>query len=236
MESLIDNRVVEYFFIVVSSATTTKNTSVSILRCFVEAQHRLVQDDTRLLLLRLCEIEFDRCFAVEDEDHDRDLSFVNIHRVDRSLVVLERSIDDDDEVTNLEVALELGFLLSDTAFDHAVLFGRNGDGDIARADESRDVWCVPDQVPTLVRHDHVYKDVSGEELLLFLDGITLLEGQLLLLGDLDIKDKLTHPKRLNTLEEGFAYSVFVSGVRMNDVPISTRIGVLFDILRHSDFR
>ena len=48
-----------------------------------------------------------------------------IDRIDRTLVVLEWPIHDDDEITNLEVTLKLGCLLTHTSLYNTELFWGN---------------------------------------------------------------------------------------------------------------
>src|SRR3989338_652031 len=92
--------------------------------------------------LHLGEIQFDRRLAVEDEHHHGELPLVYVYRVHRAFVVLEGAVDNDDKVADLEVALELRFLLAHPPLNDAEFLRGDGDGDVARSHEARDVRSI----------------------------------------------------------------------------------------------
>src|SRR3990167_1709502 len=100
-----------------------------------------------LFLPNLREVQLHRRLAVEDEHHDGEFALVHVDRIHRAFVVLERTVHDDDQVSHLEVALELRLLLADATLDNAEFLRSDGDWDIAGAHETRDVRGVSDQVP-----------------------------------------------------------------------------------------
>src|SRR5215203_7410441 len=170
--------------------------------CVVAVCRRYVRPAGRayvLDLLHLVERELDRRLTSEDRHQDLELLRVGVDLVDRRRQRGERAVHDRDGLADLEVGgpglddLLLLLLLRREELQDLVE-GQRG-GPVGVADEARHAGGVADRAPGLVGEVHADQDVAGEEVLLDLLALAVLDDGLLALRDLHLEDEVLHVQR-----------------------------------------
>src|SRR2546430_13795320 len=122
----------------------------------------------------LQEIELDRRLPAEHVDQHFELALLRVDLVDLAEEVREGSVHHPDALAQLELDPDLRLLL-DLLQDRAQLVLVQGHRLVAGADEAGDAGRVPDDVPGLVGHDHLDQDVAGEDPLLDVPALAVLD-------------------------------------------------------------
>ena len=123
-----------------------------------------------LLFLDIGEADLDRCLASEKINIDRNGLSLGVDVRDKTFRIFPGAGNDDDHVVLLKINK---ILLLRSAFDlaaadsersHLIRCKRNGLA--SRSHKSGDTAGVSDDIPGVVIHDHINKNISGEHLLL----------------------------------------------------------------------
>src|SRR5438270_1316701 len=143
-------------------------------------------------LLDLQEVELDRRLAAEHVDQHLELAPLGVDVVDLAVEVGEGAVHDPDALPDLELDPDLGRLLLHLLLDRLDLLLLEGHGLVPGADEAGHAGGVADDVPGLVRHHHLDQDVAGEDPLLDVPALAVLDLDLVLHGDQDLEDPVVH--------------------------------------------
>ena len=103
-----------------------------------------------------------------------------------------------------------------------------GDSLVGLAHEASDAADVADQVPSIVRHDHLDEDIAGKYLPLhFLHHAGLGDLGDRLHRDLGLEDHVLHPAVHHGFFDGGLYRVFIAGIGMCHIPLCVISHVLY---------
>src|ERR1700744_2999290 len=200
---------------------------------------RPLRRPTPYLNLRdLGEAQFDRCFAAEDGHQHLEFLLFGVDLVDRRRQRGERSVHDGDRFADGVVDLDhrtlqlnpgargargaldglLGRTLRKQELDHVVEHECRGAR--RRADESGDARGVTHRGPRVVGQVHPHQDVARQHLAVDLLALAVLDLGDLFGGDFHLEDVVADVQVLHTrLEIGF-HLVLVTGVGVDDVPVT----------------
>src|SRR6185369_4411160 len=174
-----------------------------------------------LHLLDLYEFHLDGRRTSEDGDRNLERAFVGADLFDDAAEIRERTVDDFDLLSDFECDLgfrprgpflELNRDLLDFLLRNRRRVGRT-------ADETRDFRRARDRVPGVVGqlhlHEHVTRvQVARRSALLSLDELDDLLGR-----NQRLAEEVFLPERTNALLELPPHALFISGVRVHDVPL-----------------
>ena len=169
------------------------------------------------------EVEFDGGFAAEDGDEDPDFALAFVQVVYRAQEIGERSFDDFDGFADGKGGFVFGSGLGHK-FHDGVDFGfGQGSGLLTDADKAGYPLCGTDCQPGIVVDDHFDQHVAGEEL--FFDGffLAVMNFDLVLGGDQQLKHLVFQIHGFDPGGEGEGDFVFVAGVGVDNVPVSLGI-------------
>src|ERR1700738_512353 len=173
---------------------------------------------TSVNFLDLQEVELDRRLPAEHVDEHLQLALLGVDLVDLAEEVGEGAVHDADALAQLELDPDLRLLL-DLLQDRAKLVLVQRDRLVAGADEAGHPWRVPDDVPGLVGHHHLDQDVTGEDPLLDVAALAVLDLDLILCWDQDLEDLVVHVHRVDPLLEVLLDLLLVAGVGVDHVPL-----------------
>src|SRR5438477_3143121 len=146
-------------------------------------------------LLDLQQVELDRRLAAEHVHQHLQLALLGVDLVDLAVEVGERPVHDADGLADLELHADLRRLLLHLLLDRADLFLLQRDRAVRGADEARHAWRITNDEPGLVRHLHLDQDVAGEDALLDVPALAVLDLDLILHRDDAAAGLLLHVPR-----------------------------------------
>src|SRR5437660_3334034 len=175
-------------------------------------------------LFDLQQVQLDRSLTAEHVDQHLELALFRVDLIDLAVEVRERPIDDAHRLSDLELDTDLGRFLLHLLLDRPHLFFLKRHRAVGRADESGHARGVANHEPRVVRHHHADKDVAGEDSLLDVTALAVLDLDLVLHGDEHLQDLVLHVHRLDPLLEVLLDLLFVPGVGVDHVPLRFLLG------------
>src|SRR5215472_3597614 len=169
-------------------------------------------------LLHLEQVQLHRRLAAEHVHQYLQLALLGVDLVDLAQEVREGPVHHAHALANLELDADLRLLL-DLLQDRTELDLLQGDGLVAGAHEAGHAGRVAHDVPRLVRHDHLDQDVAGEDPLLDMPALAVLDLDLVLHRDEHLEDLVLHVHGLDPLLEVLLDLLLVPGVRVDHVPL-----------------
>src|ERR1041385_745231 len=169
-------------------------------------------------LLDLEQVQLHGRLAPEHVDEHLELALLGVDLVDLAQEVGERPVHHPHALAELELDADLRLLL-DLLEDRLELDLLQRHRLVAGAHEAGHAGRVPDDVPGLVGHDHLDQDVAGEDPLLDVPALAVLDLDLVLHRDEYLEDLVLHVHGLDPLLEVLLGLFLVAGVRVDDVPL-----------------
>src|SRR6266849_4591037 len=175
-------------------------------------------------LLDLQQVQLHRRLTAEHVDQHLELALLGVDLVDLAVEVGERTVDNAHRLADLELDTDLRRLLLHLLLDGTDLFLLQRHRAVRGTHEARDARRVANDEPRLVRHHHAHQDVAGEDSLLHVAALAVLDLDLVLHRDEHLQDLVLHVHGLDPLLEVLLDLLLVAGVRVDDVPLRLGLG------------
>src|SRR5438876_3398629 len=174
--------------------------------------------------LHLVVLELHGRRSPEDRHDHLHPSALGVRVLDRSLEVLERTLDHANLVALLEDRLRLRLLRAahHLALDVVDLILWQRDRLLPRAHEARHLRRRAHEVPRVVGELHLHEHVAREELLLGLALLLVADLDDFLRRDENLADLLAHAEDLGARLDRLRHLVLEAGVRVDDEPLLLR--------------
>ena len=165
--------------------------------------------------LHLIELQIDRRFAAEHGNGDAHPVLFDVQLLDDAAEARQRAVHDADRVADLVANDDLA--LFDAELNDLILRQGGGLG-AAGCDKPGDAADVLDDIPGVVRHDHLHQHIAGEDLAVI--GLRTLfrdfgHG---FHGDGDLLDDVLQLTGLDRFFNGRHNGIFITGIGMHNIP------------------
>lgn len=175
----------------------------------------------------LQEVQLHRSLSAEHRYENSDLASLIVHFGNLAFELLERTVDDADQVSDRKVGSMLDLIRIHSAEELVNLGLVERSRDISRSYETGNSRGISNDIPRVISHDHVHEDISRIDPLLFFDSLPCLDLDLLLARNDDIENLVFHAQRFDSLLEVSENGILISGICMDRVPISLACCLLF---------
>src|SRR6185312_8609274 len=162
------------------------------LICFAIVSYPIKNYLCCLDALHLEAVEFDWRLAAEHVDQHLELALSCVNLAYTAVKALERSVDDVDDLAQIEVDLVLRLLQTHTFLNLLDFFGFDRGRVGAAAHETGDAGRIAHDVPGVLTQLHVHQDVALEDALLDDAALAVLDLDHLFLRHEDLEDLVAH--------------------------------------------